>query len=326
MFSGVKEFFVEKWRDCNESARSIIFEVFKWFLKTVGTSPGGISKRLFRLIQVASYSIIFVFFLNIFSLFWVDSSFGGFGDFFGGMLNPIFTFLTFIGLLITIVLQRRELGLTRAELKNSSKALIDQSETLRKQRFEDTFFALFSQHNEVLKDVASVKDLANKSKIGFVLSECFSDYRGLVVARGVMVNDYNGEVSLSINSYFRVLYQLLKFIALNNPYSSISRDDFIEGRKNVVHGGEKMYSNIVRSILSSDALKLLAINCASPNFEDQYKKYRFLLDRYQFFEHVSYDEGDEVQMMFLEDCRKLYGDNCFGDNYFLKRCKLKSGG
>jgi hypothetical protein len=34
---------------------------------------------------------------------------GEWGDFFGGVLNPLLTFLTFMGLLITIILQQQEL-------------------------------------------------------------------------------------------------------------------------------------------------------------------------------------------------------------------------
>lgn len=35
------------------------------------------------------------------------------GDFVGGFLNPVLTFLTFLGLLVSIMFQRRELRLSR---------------------------------------------------------------------------------------------------------------------------------------------------------------------------------------------------------------------
>ncbi|GEP10257.1 hypothetical protein MGN01_21020 [Methylobacterium gnaphalii] len=41
---------------------------------------------------------------------------GQVGDFFGGVLNPLLTFLTFIGVLATIFLQREELKETREEV------------------------------------------------------------------------------------------------------------------------------------------------------------------------------------------------------------------
>ena len=47
---------------------------------------------------------------------------GALGDFFGGTLNPILTFLTFVGLLITIVLQQAELSEARKEFKKSANS------------------------------------------------------------------------------------------------------------------------------------------------------------------------------------------------------------
>ena len=41
---------------------------------------------------------------------------GTFGDYLGGVLNPLFGFLTLIALLITIILQKQELDKTKTEL------------------------------------------------------------------------------------------------------------------------------------------------------------------------------------------------------------------
>jgi len=46
-----------------------------------------------------------------------------FGDFFGGTLGPIFSLISFMALLYTIILQQKELSLTRAEMKRSADAL-----------------------------------------------------------------------------------------------------------------------------------------------------------------------------------------------------------
>ena len=53
---------------------------------------------------------------------------GTFGDYIGGVLNPVFGFLA---LLITIALQSKELKLSREELRNSSTALNAQNQTLK---------------------------------------------------------------------------------------------------------------------------------------------------------------------------------------------------
>lgn len=64
---------------------------------------------------------------------------GTFGDFMGGTLNPLLSFLSLIALLLTIILQNQELVETRNEIKltreaqeKSEIALSEQSETLIK--------------------------------------------------------------------------------------------------------------------------------------------------------------------------------------------------
>jgi hypothetical protein len=82
---------------------------------------------------------------------------GQWGDFFGGTLNPILTFLTVAGLLYTIILQRSELRmsreeliLTRQELKSSAEALRDQNDSMKQQRFESTLFSMIGVLNQII--------------------------------------------------------------------------------------------------------------------------------------------------------------------------------
>ncbi len=58
---------------------------------------------------------------------------GQMGDFFGGMLNPILAFASFIALLYTIRIQSEELRLTRAEFEKSVKAQQEAVESQRSQ-------------------------------------------------------------------------------------------------------------------------------------------------------------------------------------------------
>ena len=71
-------------------------------------------------------------------------SLGSWGDFAGGLLNPILTFITFLALILTLWLQRQELGLTREEMTRSANALEGQGKSLKKQSFERTFFEMMS--------------------------------------------------------------------------------------------------------------------------------------------------------------------------------------
>lgn len=91
---------------------------------------------------------------------------GTFGDQFGAV-NALFSGLAFAGLIYTIILQRRdlelqrhdlaiqrqELQLTRKEMEEQTAEFEKQNETLKIQRFENTFFNMLSQFQEVVNSL-----------------------------------------------------------------------------------------------------------------------------------------------------------------------------
>jgi hypothetical protein len=74
------------------------------------------------------------------------------GDSFGS-LNALFSALALAGVVITIILQSRELGLQRDELKETRKEFQIQNETLKIQRFENTFFSLLNLHHQIVTGI-----------------------------------------------------------------------------------------------------------------------------------------------------------------------------
>ncbi|BFL83825.1 hypothetical protein LFREDSHE_22750 [Shewanella baltica] len=104
-------------------------------------------KWLMFLLTMFMVSLLMLYFINFHEGWGDKSDFGAFGDYFGGVLNPIFGFST-VGLLIwslkmqrdELSLSRRELTLTRQELAKtkeetalSRKALQEQVEHLQKE-------------------------------------------------------------------------------------------------------------------------------------------------------------------------------------------------
>lgn len=82
---------------------------------------------------------------------------GQFGDMFGAV-NALFSGLAFGGIIVTILLQKRELGLQRKELKlqraemqATRKEFTEQNRNLRIQRFENTFFNMVTIHHELIE-------------------------------------------------------------------------------------------------------------------------------------------------------------------------------
>lgn len=82
---------------------------------------------------------------------------GTFGDMFGAV-NALFSGLAFVGIIITILLQRKELSLqrqeleeTRAELRRTADAQDAQNKFLLNQQYQTTFFSLMSGHSELIE-------------------------------------------------------------------------------------------------------------------------------------------------------------------------------
>jgi len=152
-------------------------------------------------------AILFVFVVGgwIIYMDWMESRFGEmeqrglFGDQFGG-INALFTGLAFAGLIITIILQSQELRLQRQELRETRNEFIQQNETLKLQRFENTFFNLLDVHNKIVDNLK---------------------YR--YPESGV----FGGSATMEGRSAFRMMYRSLqkKTILIANP-NDMSKEDF----------------------------------------------------------------------------------------------------
>ena len=124
-----------------------------------------------NLIWVMLSGVVCLFLLNLSMVFFIsdDNTRGTFGDQFGAV-NALVSGLAFTGLFYTIILQRRdlelqrhdlnlklqrdELALTRQEMEEQTAEFEKQNETLKIQRFENTFFNMLSQFQEVANNLS----------------------------------------------------------------------------------------------------------------------------------------------------------------------------
>ena len=83
--------------------------------------------------------------------------FGTFGDSFGA-LNTLFSGFAFAGIIISIALQSKELKATRDEVEAQRKEFEKQTAVFNKQTFENTFFQMLQQHNELIKSIINKDD------------------------------------------------------------------------------------------------------------------------------------------------------------------------
>lgn len=224
-----------------------------------------------------------------------------FGDFVGGTLNPVFSFIGLILLFETYSMQKKE-------LKETKKALRIQNQTQSKQQFESTFFALLNVHNQGLQSFLDYKETEGSDG-------CKRDFFKLIFNQALEKNSLKSAKEQfetgnpMFGHYFRILYQLLKFIfteledgKINKKDTLIFRNDIRLADKNNDKASdvEKKYSNIIRALLPDDVMKFLVVNCYCENENDIYWEYKLLLERYDFFEHASFNPNNPSSKSVIE--------------------------
>ncbi len=203
---------------------------------------------------------------------------GTFGDYIGGTLNPIFGFFALVAILLTIVLQNRELKLTRDDMK--------------KQSFENTFFQMLRIHNDILNSIDLSKKIGTNMSGPPAFSttsgrDCFvtflsrlkNEYRNTVIdsedmqggikddnlfkrtVKGkadeleLIQNGYTkfwGDNKHELGHYFRYLFNVFKFV---------KDSDIVDKEK---------YTGIVKAQLSDQELALLFYNCITEHGRDNF--------------------------------------------------------
>ncbi len=243
-----------------------------------------------------------------------SATWGTFGDYLGGTLNPIISFLALIGLLYTIHQQAQEMQATRDELERTAEQQSRQSEIFNLQQFESTFFSLLEQHNKVVERI-EVESIYEE------LHNIYNKKIDKIITREPSEELSNSHAIKSINqhyelkSYFNLLFQILKFISIslsknsesnNSEDSKITIKDFDSDNKRskeklsheYINPQERMYSDILRSFIPNIILKLLALNCLTiDKFSQDYElktlyNFQGLLNRYALL--------DQLQLVFTD--------------------------
>lgn len=257
----------------------------------------------------------------------ISSKLGALGDFVGGLLNPVFAFLGFIFLLVTIRIQskelktsREEMEMTRTELARSADSQKEQSNSIKLQNFENTFFNLLSLHNDIVKNIHYNKYLAfitlkDRTKIRFqeidsrpnteyiegrealkdivqkIDTLCKQESSKTRVFNGIYDSCHNASQAY-IGHYFGNIYQILKFISTDKNTSD-----------------KKKYANLFRAQFSSSELKLLFYHCCG---DIGIKKFKEYIEEFNFFEHLVIEE-DNLNFKYIL-CNSFYESSAFGKN------------
>ena len=237
--------------------------------------------------------------------FWDNAAnWGVLGDFFGGVLNPIFGFSTLILLILTLrqnqealrqseealKINIEELELTRKELADSSKALNAQVKIQRQQSIEDSFFNLLSFHQSLLQSIEVYTFKGDKNHRGNdAFFPLFSEFKSVVTQQDISNDEYYISIDSEITAeeyistayskffkknqqklghYFRSLYNLFHFIDTSN----IDNKGF--------------YINLIADQLSTYELLILHYHLQ----ENKSEEFALLAKEYIIFHNLSSDD------------------------------------
>lgn len=270
-----------------------------------------------NLVWIMLGGVLFLFLLNFSMVFFIPDKEirGTFGDQFGAV-NALFSGLAFAGLIYTIILQRRdlelqrndlklqreELALNRKEMEEQTAEFEKQNETLRIQRFENTFFNMLSQFQEVVNSLSITYRSGRETHeargrevfkcafegnvfvcvdipIGDTPQMCF--YGMSKVIKAEKLNGYcKADVPTNFDHYFRLLYRILKFVR-DTPLITKFDDEY-------------EYTSMLRAMLSRYELVWLYYNGLSEYGVDKFKP---LIERYAMLKNLREDllvEGVDV--------------------------------
>lgn len=193
---------------------------------------------------------------------------GTFGDFFGGISNPVIGAVGFIVLTITIAMQIRQ-----------------NRETI-KQNFESSFFNLLNLQNNIIENLnfegatarTSFTEFLKKNEKYFFPKHIYKFNLTIKESKAkVFYTQYNINHNGVFGHYFRNLYRILKMIHDSN-YSEEEK---------------KRHARILRAQLSMDELAILFLNCLPGVCDDG--AFSNLLIQYQILEHLSVKKFPDTQ-------------------------------
>lgn len=224
---------------------------------------------------------------------------GTFGDMFGS-INALFSGLALAGIILTILLQRKELKLQRKEIRDTRKEFETQNDTLKLQRFENTFFNLLNLHHQIVNSIDFRYYKRRVKELNTGLLNINAEMEAVTITgRDVFRNRYNfmlkdlkdasnnyesiyldhyEKSQTDFGHYFRNLYRMIKLVDQTDFFYDSSK---VSGTE--IFRIKYRYTSIIRSQISDYELLWLFYNCLSKNGIDKFKPY---IELYSFFKNL----------------------------------------
>ncbi|PYB80771.1 hypothetical protein DMX03_25110 [Pseudomonas koreensis] len=257
----------------------------------------------------------FVMLIKYLTTFGVQTSpsqevWGQFGDFFGGILNPLLSSLTLAAVLVTMRLQSKELKVAQEENKRANEHLEKQANYIRTQNFESVFFRLLDVYMNSRADVC-IGTKVGKEAFDILVNNSAPCFRILSDESSVEAlgeyslekfsKDFRKRVGDTLNVYCRGMYQVIKYVDTYEGLAA-SSDFVVENKVEGLTSKEKMqlrreedkayrpmyfakrqYINMLRAQLTPAELTMLYLSCLT----EEGVGLKYLAEKYSLFKGLS---------------------------------------
>lgn len=190
---------------------------------------------------------------------------GQFGDYFGGVLNPILSFFALIAVLLSLRSQGKEVDAARKEASAAIAMQIEQTKVFQQQSFESAFFGLIQLHLKNLERVRAPVGVDLRGTVFELISHKFNldrvddgiDPRVPRAVGGVQYNQFQvsdycnkfmSEYGRKIGYYFSTLEEIIKYIDSSSRPRSVKPDQYV---------------SIFKSLLSPEEIECLLMYAVS---------------------------------------------------------------
>lgn len=180
-------------------------------------------------------------------------------DHFGSYVGGIFSAVTLLSVLHGMQLERKRFNEQRIEFENEKK---EQEERRKKEDFERTFFMMLEQHNLKLNTLG-------QETIDEIYDEIISNHESFDSLRNKIEIQEKSKIYSEINSYFLLLYRILRFISENSELNY-----------------KNNYSSLLRSFLSHKLLVVLSYHLSDR--DGSYGDYIKYVNNFSFLEHINF--------------------------------------
>lgn len=274
------------------------------YIEIEGEEAGTKEIHFGRVAIIVIVFIVALWLITLFSLVWFDGTTRGtFGDMFGS-INALFSGLALAGIILTILMQRQELQLQRDELKETRNEFITQNETLKVQRFENTFFNLLNLHHQIVNSI-DYSYYKTKEKTrgmgGLRFGEVKPEDKERVEIKGrdffkhhfdglsgviketpekyeELYLKYYHVLQTDLGHYFRNLYRIIKFVDQTDfSYQKDAIDDKQQFQL------KYQYTSMIRAQLSDYELLWIFYNGICEYGEEKFKP---LIEKYSLLKNI----------------------------------------